>query len=319
MTTAPLRMPASPRAAPGPARRELVPRHSALVRVTHWINVLSLTLLLMSGAQIFNAYPRLHWGAYGADFDPAVIEIRSLRDAQGWHGLFRIGPLHLDTTGVLGASREGSASALAPRAFPSWLTIPSYQDLATGRRWHFFWAWVFVTNGLVYLASGFARRHFARDLLPARAEVAPRHLWQEIVDHARLRFAQGQAARHYNVLQKLTYLVVIFVLLPLMLLTGLSMSPGVDAALPFLPDLFGGRPSARTLHFVTASLLVAFVVVHVVMVVVSGLWNNLRSMITGRYAIETADAPAGVPPGPGHGPEADTKADADADVEGAAR
>jgi thiosulfate reductase cytochrome b subunit len=292
MTTAPLRLPATPRDAPDPARRELVPRHSALVRVTHWINVLSLALLLMSGAQIFNAYPRLHWGVYGADFDPAVIEIRSLHDARGWHGLFRAGPLHLDTTGVLGASREGGAGALAPRAFPSWLTIPSYQDLATGRRWHFFWAWVFVLNGLAYLSSGFARRHFARDLLPARAEMAPRHLWQEIVDHARLRFAQGQAARHYNVLQKLAYLAVIFVLLPMMVLTGLSMSPGVNAALPLLPDLFGGRPSARTLHFVTASLLVAFVVVHVVMVVVSGLWNNLRSMITGRYAIETAGAPA---------------------------
>jgi thiosulfate reductase cytochrome b subunit len=286
MTTAPLPLRAAPRPAPLRAGRELVPRHSGVVRLTHWINVLSLTLLLMSGAQIFNAYPRLHWGAYGANFDPAALEIRSYHDATGWRGQFRLGSLPIDTTGVLGASREGGAGALAPRAFPSWLTIPSYQDLATGRRWHFFWAWVFVINGLVYLASGFARRHFRRDLLPTGPELAPRHLWQEIVDHARLRFAKGDAARHYNVLQKVTYLVVIFVLLPMMVLTGLSMSPGVDSALPFLPDLFGGRPSARTLHFITASLLVAFVVVHVVMVVVSGLWNNLRSMITGRYAIE---------------------------------
>jgi len=164
-----------------------------------------------------------------------------------------------------------------------------------------------VLNGLVYLASGFARRHFARDLCPSRAEVAPRHLWQEIADHARLRFAKGDAARHYNVLQKLTYLVVIFVLLPLMVLTGLSMSPGMDAALPFLPELFGGRPSARTLHFITASLLVAFVVVHVAMVVASGLWNNLRSMITGRYAIEHPDANAG------------DRARPDADAEGGKR
>jgi len=284
MSTAPL--PLRTAAAPAQVGRELVPRHSAVVRVTHWINVLSLALLLMSGAQIFNAYPRLHWGDYGANFEPAAIEIRSFREGSGWRGQLRLGTWPIDTTGVLGASREGRAGALSPRAFPSWLTIPSYQDLATGRRWHFFWAWVFVLNGLVYLASGFARRHFARDLRPTRAEVAPRHLWQEIVDHARLRFAKGEAARHYNVLQKLTYLVVIFVLLPLMVLTGLSMSPGMDAALPFLPDMFGGRPSARTLHFITASLLVAFVVVHLVMVVASGLWNNLRSMITGRYAIE---------------------------------
>jgi thiosulfate reductase cytochrome b subunit len=290
MSTAPLRLRAAPRPVPAPlpARRELVPRHSALVRLTHWINVLSLSLLLMSGAQIFNAYPRLHWGASGANFDPAAIEIDSLHDAGGWHGLLRVGTLQVPTTGVLGASREGGVGALAPRAFPSWITIPSYQDLATGRRWHFFWAWVFVLNGLTYLASGFARRHFARDLLPTRAELAPRHFWHEIVDHARLRFAKGEAARHYNVLQKLAYLAVIFVLLPLMVLTGLSMSPGVDSALHFLPDLFGGRPSARTLHFITASLLVAFVVVHVVMVLVSGVWNNLRSMITGRYAIEHA-------------------------------
>jgi thiosulfate reductase cytochrome b subunit len=290
MTTA--RLPVAAASRTGPLRH-LVQRHSGLVRITHWINVLCLTLLLMSGAQIFNAYPRLHWGESGADFDAAFIEISSRHDAAGWHGAFRIGPVKFGTTGLLGASTE--SGSVVPRAFPSWLTIPSYQDLATGRRWHFFWAWVFVINGLVYLASGFARRHFGRDLLPARGELRPRHLWQEIVDHARLRFAQGEAARHYNVLQKLTYLAVIFVLLPMMVLTGLSMSPGVDAALPFLPEMFGGRPSARTLHFITASLLVAFVLVHVVMVIVSGLWNNLRSMISGRYAIELPRATSALP------------------------
>src|SRR5262249_19800044 len=120
------------------------------------------------------------------------------------------------------------------------------------------------------------------------------HLWAETVAHARLRFARGEAATHYNVLQKLSYLVVIFVLLPMMVLTGLTMSPGLDATFPFLPEMFGGRPSARTLHFITASLLVAFVLVHLVMVLVSGVWNNLRSMITGRYAIVVPRAP---PPG----------------------
>ncbi|HEX7638000.1 MAG TPA: cytochrome b/b6 domain-containing protein [Burkholderiaceae bacterium] len=269
-------------AAPPP--RLLVPRHSALVRVTHWINVLCFAVLLMSGAQIFNAHPRLYWGQYGADYDHAWLSVDSLHDARGWHGRLQLGPLRLETTGLLGAS--GTGGRLAPRAFPAWLTIPSWQDLATGRHWHFFFAWLFALNGAVYLAGGFARRHFGRDLLPSRAELAPAHLWHEVVAHARLRFPKGEAARRYNVLQKLAYLAVIFVLLPGMVLTGLTMSPGMDSAFHVLLDLFGGRASARSIHFVCASLLVAFVVVHLVMVLVSGLWNNLRSMITGRYAIE---------------------------------
>jgi len=281
MTTA--RMPTTAPARPAPPRR-LVPRHSALVRITHWINVLCLTLLVMTGAQIFNAHPHLYWGEYGADYDHAFISIDSLHNRDGWYGTLRIGPVALRTTGVLGASVENGA--LAPRAFPSWLTLPSYQDLATGRRWHFTFAWLFVANGLVYWLAGFVRRHFSRDLLPARAELAPRHLWHEVVEHAKLRFPTGEAARRYNVLQKLTYLAVIFVLLPGVVLTGLTMSPGMDSAFHVLLDVFGGRPSARTIHFICATLLVAFVVVHVAMVIVSGLWNNLRSMVTGKYAID---------------------------------
>ena len=290
MSTVPLSAGAPPA---DPPRHTLVRRHGALVRLSHWINVLCLAILLMSGAQIFNAHPRLYWGAYGADYDAAAIEIASLRGATGWQGELRLGTWRIPATGVLGASREGAS--IVPRAFPTWLTLPSYRDLGTGRRWHFFWAWVFVVNGLVYLANGFVRRHFTRDLVPTRGDLAPRHLWHEIRTHARLQFPRGEAARRYNVLQQLTYLVVIFVLLPLMVLSGLAMSPGMDAAFHFLPDAFGGRPSARTVHFISASLLVAFFVVHVAMVIASGLWNNLRSMITGRYAIEIAPPPAGAP------------------------
>ncbi|MBB4351554.1 thiosulfate reductase cytochrome b subunit [Rhizobium cellulosilyticum] len=139
------------------------------------------------------------------------------------------------------------------------------------------------------MAYGFFARHFQRDLLPAQGELAPGNLRHEIVDHARLRFPKGEKARHYNALQKLTYLFVIFLLLPVMIATGLTMSPGLDAFAPWLIDLFGGRQSARTLHFITASALVAFVVVHVAMVLVSGVFNNMRSMITGRYAIDVDD------------------------------
>ena len=284
MTTA--RMPSgtfSPHADAPP--RRLVPRHSVLVRVTHWINVFCFSLLLMTGAQIFNAHPRLYWGQYGADNDHAWLSVDSLQGGGSLHGVLRLGPLAIESTGLLGASKENGA--LTARGFPAWLTIPSYQDLAVCRRWHFFFAWLFAINGAVYLVGGLVRRHFRRDLLPTRAELAPAHLVQEVADHARLRFARGETARRYNVLQKLTYMGVAFVLLPLMVLTGLTMSPGMDSAFHILLDIFGGRPSARSLHFICASLLVAFVVVHVVMVLVSGVWNNMRSMVTGQYAIET--------------------------------
>ena len=268
-------------------QRTTVYRHSVLVRLSHWANVLCMTVLLFSGLQIFNAHPSLYWGQYGADADPSVMSIAATGDGDTARGVTTIGPLSLDTTGVFGLSDvDGSLEA---RAFPSWLTLPSYQDLATGRRWHFFFAWFFVINGLIYMAYGFLARHFRRDLLPARAELAPAHLGHEIADHARLRFPKGEQARHYNTLQKLTYLAVIFGLLPLMILTGLTMSPGFNAFAPWLLDLFGGRQSARTLHFVTASALVLFVIVHVLMVLVSGAFNNMRSMITGRYVIRTGE------------------------------
>ncbi|MBV7483200.1 cytochrome b/b6 domain-containing protein [Bordetella sp. BOR01] len=256
------------------------------MRITHWVNVFCLSILLLSGLQIFNAHPRLYWGQYGADADQAFIAIGSRQHEDGLHGFFQVGSLRIETTGILGVSREGNAATA--RAFPTWLTIPSYHDLGAGRNWHFLSAWLLVINGLVYLAHGFWRGHIRRDILPNRDQLKPRHLWHEVLGHARLRFAKGSEARRYNALQKITYLLVALVLLPLMVLTGLTMSPGLNAVFPFLPDLFGGRPSARTLHFITASLLVLFVVVHVLMVVLSGFWNNLRSMINGRYAIDHA-------------------------------
>jgi thiosulfate reductase cytochrome b subunit len=265
----------------------LIRRHSIVTRISHWLNVLCLSILLMTGLQIFNAYPALHWGQYGANDDPSFVEIGSQGEGDSLRGFFRIGSLSITTTGFLGVSDVNGE--VTERAFPSWLTIPSYQSLASGRRWHFFFAWLFVINGLVYLATGLLSGHFRRDLAPAKAEVTPRHVWHEIIQHARLRFPKGEAARHYNVLQKLTYIIVILVLLPLMLATGLTMSPGMDAGYPFLLDLFGGRQSARLIHFFSAWTIVLFVIVHVAMVVLSGFWNNMRSMLTGRYAIDTRE------------------------------
>jgi thiosulfate reductase cytochrome b subunit len=274
-----------PPAIAGKAPREVIYRHSLVTRLTHWLNVLLISLLLMSGLQIFNAHPRLYWGMYGADSNPAVFQIESLRHSDGRiTGRTDIGGLDLDTTGVLGAS-PGQDGSMIPRGFPSWATIPSYQDLATGRRWHFFLAWLFVANGLIYLTFSIVSGHVRRDLVLDADQARPRHVLQSIWDHMRLKHPTGAEARRYNVLQKIAYLAVIFVLLPLMVLTGLTMSPGMDAILPGLVPFFGGRQSARTIHFVTANLIVLFVVVHLVEVVLAGVFNEIGSMITGRYAV----------------------------------
>lgn len=264
---------------------EIIYRHALVVRITHWVNVLALLVLLMSGLQIFNAHSTLYWGSK-SEPDRAVLSMRTVqRDDGSYAGLTTIGSYTFDTTGILGLS--GSGEGLESRGFPSWITLPSYRDLATGRRWHFFFAWLFVLNGLAYLAYSIASGHARRDLTPTRNELE--HIGSSISEHVRFRFPKGEEAKRYNVLQKLAYLAVIFGLLPLVVLSGLTMSPALDAAFPFLLDLFGGRQSARTVHFLCASGIVLFVAVHVFMVLVSGVWNNLRSMITGRYAIDTTE------------------------------
>jgi thiosulfate reductase cytochrome b subunit len=264
---------------------EVVYRHAVMVRVTHWVNALCLLVLLMSGLQIFNAHPTLYLGST-SDRDRAVLSMDAVQRQDGsYAGLTTIGGHSFDTTGVLGLS-AGYDGAPEARGFPSWITLPTYRDLATGRRWHFFFAWLLVFNGLGYLAYTLISGHLRRDLAPTRGELA--HIGQSAWEHARLKFPKGEEAKHYNVLQKLAYLAVIFGLLPLVFLTGLTMSPGMDAAFPFLLDFFGGRQSARTIHFLCAFGLTLFFIVHIVMVLLSGAFNNIRSMITGRYAIEPA-------------------------------
>ncbi|HEX4180229.1 MAG TPA: cytochrome b/b6 domain-containing protein [Caulobacteraceae bacterium] len=266
-------------------KREVIYRHTLVVRITHWINLACISLLLMSGLQIFNAHPRLYWGQYGGDADKPFVELVATgSDMEHLHGVTRIAGHPFDTTGVLGLS-SGSDHTPSPRGFPAWATLPSFQDLAVGRRWHFALAWLFVINGLTYLGFGLFNRHFSRDLAPTRDQLKPRHILMDIWDHMRLKHPRGEAAKSYKVLQKLTYLIVVFVLLPLMLATGLTMSPGFDAVLPGLLDLFGGRQSARTIHFISASLIVLFVLVHVIEVFLAGVINELRSMITGRYVV----------------------------------
>src|SRR6202011_6177482 len=239
-------------------RRLLVFRHTRVTRLTHWINLLCVAVLLMSGLQIFNAHPALYWGKSGADTDRAAFEMGADDSGGGPPaGFARIGSSTFNTTGILGVSRNASGDKVQ-RAFPRWATLPSWRDLALGRRWHFFFAWLFVANLLAYFVAGIASGHLRRDLLPSKQQLRPRSLLKNALDHLRLKFPHGEAARHYNPLQKLTYLGVIGVLLPLMILTGLAMSPGIDAIVPWLVDVFGGRQSARTIHFVAASLIVLF-------------------------------------------------------------
>ena len=260
----------------------LVYRHAAMTRLTHWINVLALTLLLMSGLNIFGAHPALYWGQKSTFAHPWV-SMTAEQQGDRTVGVTRIGSAQFNTTGVLGYS--GKPGAQEAVAFPSWATVPSYRDLADSRHWHFFFAWLFDLNGLVYWLVGLVGGHIRKDLVPSGADLKPRNIWHEIVTHAKLKFPKGEEARRYNVLQKGAYLGVVLVLLPLMVLTGLCMSPGFNAATPWLVDFFGGRQSARTIHFLTATGIVGFVLLHLAMVVASGTWNNIRSMITGRYAI----------------------------------
>lgn len=231
-----------------PAPPRLAYRHRLPTRIWHWLNALTVIVMLMSGLMILNAHPRLYWGLYGANFDHAWL-------------------------------------ALPARPFPGWATIPSTYDLAAARRWHLAFAWILVIGLLLFLFVSLWNRHVQRDLAPRPQELAPKHIWQDIREHARLNFPQGEEALRYNTLQKLSYVGVIFVLLPLMILTGLTMSPGMDATWPWLLDLFGGRQSARSIHFLAASALLLFVVVHLLMVVLAGPINEIRSMITGRFRV----------------------------------
>ena len=264
---------------------EVIYRHSGTVRVTHWVNALVLLVLLMSGLQIFNAHPALYLGSK-SEFDDPVMAMGTVEDGENLKGVTTIFGYTIPTTGVFGLSGDAEGG-YDSRGVPWWATLPGHRDLAMGRRWHFFFAWLFLFNGLAYLLWSLGSGHFRRDLAPSRQDLA--HIGASIREHARLNFPKGEEAKRYNVLQKLAYLAVAIVLLPLMLLTGLAMSPGMDAAFPALLDVFGGRQTARTIHFISATAIVLFVVVHLVMVVLSGLWNNLRSMITGRYEIEPAE------------------------------
>jgi thiosulfate reductase cytochrome b subunit len=270
---------APPREAASAAAPRRIYRHALPVRLMHWINVACLTILLGSGLNIFNAHPALYWGDDSSG-EP-WLAMRAENTPAGPVGKTRIAGAEFDTSGVLGMSTvDGRPTA---RGFPSWATIPGPQWLAMARHWHLFFAWVFVLNGIAYVLYTIFSRHLVRDLLPTRVEL--RNIGRSIVDHLKLRHPTGAAATRYNVLQSLAYLIVIFGLLPLVVICGLALSPRLNAVFTGWVDLLGGRQSARSLHFLAALGLLLFVVVHVAEVVIAGVWNEMRSMITGWYRV----------------------------------
>ncbi len=223
------------------------PRHLGVVRVTHWITTVSFLALLLTGVEILLSHPRFYWGEAGSVLTPPLFTL------------------------PLPASR-----ATVPTGYG--YVLPDQNGWS--RYLHFQSAWVAVLTGLLYVAFGFFQGHFRRNLLPARAGLSRAALSQ----HLRLRLPGKEQAWSYNALQRLTYLLVIFVLFPLVIWTGLAMSPAIAAAVPGVVTALGGQQSARTLHFFVSLALLFFLLVHLIMVWRAGFRKRVGAMITGRAA-----------------------------------
>jgi thiosulfate reductase cytochrome b subunit len=222
------------------------PRHSALVRVTHWITAIAFFALLVSGAEIVISHPRFYWGETGN---------------VGMHPLFTI---------PIPASRNTVPTGYA-------YMLPDQNGWSRGL--HFQAAWVAVFTGLVYALYGLWTGHFRKNLLPAPADRRLGAFWEVVAKY--LRRTPPDDAHSYNVMQRTAYLIVVFVLFPLVIWTGLALSPAFDSAVPAAVNLLGGRQSARTLHFFISGFLLLFVAIHVIMVVIAGFRARMRAMITG--------------------------------------
>jgi Ni/Fe-hydrogenase b-type cytochrome subunit len=269
-------------------------RHNRVTRITHWTNAVALMILFMSGLMIFNAHPHLYWG-HTSEPGTAFLSIGATNDDGDLGGYLSLYGQQIDTTGILGVQQTGLAPSA--RAFPSWLTIPGYYSLAGARRWHFFFGWWFAINGLLYVVYNIAVGHMRKFFFtPGDAAQVPAMM----AHYLHLRKDSPQQGE-YNPLQKMAYTGVFVFLTPLILLSGMAMSPQLNVAFHWLPTIFGGRQSARSIHFLLAFGFLSFAFGHVFMVLTQGFFNNMRSMITGWYmekaprVIEPTRAP---PPGP---------------------
>ena len=239
--------------------------HAGWVRICHWLLAVSVLMLGFSGVVILAAHPRLYWGNAGNDMTKALIElpISPKWNDRGW-----------------GPPTQFFVGAHGP-VVTRMRTYDPFNDNAWARSLHFLAAWLFVTSLSAYAIAGLVTGHLERDLIPRRAELAPKLVWRDIREHLTLKTRPTSGGPPYGVLQKAAYAGVVVVALPMMVLTGLAMSPAVAAAWHWLPALFGGSQSARTLHFIFLCLLLLFLVVHVVMVALSGPLRQLRAMTVG--------------------------------------
>ena len=215
-------------------------RHALSTRLWHWLNLLCVVVLFMSGLTISNAHRRLYWGDWGFEA------------SQAW--------------------------LMVPR-FPDWMTIPGYYSLAVARDWHILMAWPFALGLLFMWIAMMVNRHFKRDIVTRRREWRPAAIWRDVVEHLKLNFDHHEGK--YNFLQKLAYGLVLGVFLPMMIFTGISISPGMEPTFGWLVDLLGGRQSARSRHFIFAFAIAGFFIVHVLLVILSGPIRQMQDMITG--------------------------------------
>ncbi len=266
-------------------------RHNRVTRFTHWINAIALMILFMSGLMIFNAHSHLYWGST-SEPEKAFFSIGATNEDSNLRGYVRLYGQQLDTTGFLGVQQ--GALGPTPRAFPNWLTVPGYYSLASGRRWHFFFGWLFALNGFLYVVYNLVIGHMRKFFFTFDdAKKVP----AMIAYYLHLKKNSPQEGE-YNPLQKMAYTSVFVILTPLVLLSGMAMSPQLNVAFNWLPAAFGGRQSARAIHFILAFGFLSFTFGHVFMVLTQGFINNMRSMITGWYrdkipSLEEPPRPAG--------------------------
>lgn len=222
-------------------------KHALATRWWHWTNLVCVVILFMSGLGISNAHPRLYWGEWGFAREDAWL--------------------------------------IVPK-FPYWMTIPGRYDLAGARDWHILMAWPFAVMLLVMWLAMMVNGHFKRDLVTTRKEWKPAAIWHDIVQHAKFNFehAKEEGGDKFNFLQKLSYGIVLGIFLPMMVFTGMAISPGMQPSWGWFTDLVGGRQSARSLHFIFAFAIAGFFIVHVLLVIVHKPLQQLRDMITGGKA-----------------------------------
>ena len=238
--------------------------HRRWVRICHWLAVASFVTLAVSGVFILMVHPRLYLGEVGNDLTPALLTLPINNNHR---------PGELQRT--IAFTEVPGAPVSAERNFQI------FNQNGWARSLHFLAAWVMVVVGAIYLSVGVVSGHLGRDLLPRPRELSPSALWQDLKNHLRKHFESSAAGPPYGLFQKLAYTGVVLILLPLMVATGLTMSPAVTVAYPFLLDLFGGYQTARTVHFFGFSVLILFLIIHVAMVIATGFARQLRAMTWG--------------------------------------